>query len=132
MTKNNIGHRIQEDTVKKFSAILIAMAVGLTATASADAKGDQVAALYFGHTKPADTSANAVMTLIDKAGNKKIRELDMFTKDSAVGQFSFTEIKKPADVKEPWDYYDLLQTIPAEEAAQPLSQSRCPLVTQSH
>jgi branched-chain amino acid transport system substrate-binding protein len=46
--------------------------------------------------------------------------------------FYVASIKKPADVKEPWDYYNLLQTIPAEEAAQPLSQSRCPLVTQSN
>ena len=85
--------------MKKISALfIVAMAVGLTATASADAKGDQVAALYFGHTKAADTTANAVMTLIDKSGSKKIRELDMFTKDSALGRFSFTEIKKPADV----------------------------------
>jgi branched-chain amino acid transport system substrate-binding protein len=40
--------------------------------------------------------------------------------------------KKPNDVKEPWDYYSIERTIPAEEAAQPLSQSKCPLVTQSH
>jgi branched-chain amino acid transport system substrate-binding protein len=35
-------------------------------------------------------------------------------------------------VKEPWDYYNILQTIPADVAAQPLSQSRCPLVAQSN
>lgn len=45
--------------------------------------------------------------------------------------FYIASIKKPGDVKEPWDYYDILKTIPAEEAAQPLSESRCPLVTQS-
>jgi branched-chain amino acid transport system substrate-binding protein len=45
--------------------------------------------------------------------------------------FYLASIKKPSDVKEPWDYYDILKTIPAEEAAQPLSESRCPLVTQS-
>jgi branched-chain amino acid transport system substrate-binding protein len=46
--------------------------------------------------------------------------------------FYIASIKKPNEVKEPWDYYNILQTIPAEEAAQPLSQSRCPLVTQSN
>jgi branched-chain amino acid transport system substrate-binding protein len=45
--------------------------------------------------------------------------------------FYIASIKQPGDVKEPWDYYDILKTIPAEEAAQPLSESRCPLVTQS-
>jgi len=100
MTINKNGHRLQEDTVKRLSAVLIvvAMTAGFTATAAADAKGDEIAAKYFGHTKAADTQANAVMTLIDKSGNKKVRELDMFTKDSAAGMFSFIEFKKPADV----------------------------------
>jgi branched-chain amino acid transport system substrate-binding protein len=38
------------------------------------------------------------------------------------------EVKKPSESKEPWDYYKLVATIPAEEAFQPLSQSLCPLV----
>jgi branched-chain amino acid transport system substrate-binding protein len=46
--------------------------------------------------------------------------------------FYLATIKTPGEVKEPWDYYNILQTIPASVAAQPLSQSRCPLVTQSN
>jgi branched-chain amino acid transport system substrate-binding protein len=38
------------------------------------------------------------------------------------------QVKKPADSKSPWDYYHVRSTIPAAEAFQPLSQSRCPLV----
>jgi branched-chain amino acid transport system substrate-binding protein len=38
------------------------------------------------------------------------------------------EVKKPADSKYPWDYYNLVATIPAEEVARPLSESECPLV----
>jgi branched-chain amino acid transport system substrate-binding protein len=38
------------------------------------------------------------------------------------------EVKKPAESKEPWDYYKLVATIPAERAFIPLSESRCPLV----
>ena len=38
------------------------------------------------------------------------------------------EVKKPEESKAPWDYYRLVATIPADEAFQPLSQSRCPLV----
>ena len=45
--------------------------------------------------------------------------------------FYLASIKKPEDVKEPWDYYNIEKTVPAEGAAIPLSQSKCPLVTQS-
>ena len=38
------------------------------------------------------------------------------------------QVKKPADSKQPWDYYKLLQTVPGEQAFTPLSQSKCPLV----
>ena len=38
------------------------------------------------------------------------------------------EVKKPEESKGPWDYYKLLATISAEDAAKPLSASECPLV----
>jgi branched-chain amino acid transport system substrate-binding protein len=38
------------------------------------------------------------------------------------------EVKKPAESKEPWDYYNIKTVIPASEAFQPMSLSRCPLV----
>ena len=38
------------------------------------------------------------------------------------------QVKTPAESKYPWDYYKLVETIPAEEAFKPLSQSECPLV----
>jgi branched-chain amino acid transport system substrate-binding protein len=38
------------------------------------------------------------------------------------------EVKKPEESKYPWDYYKLVATIPAEDAAVPLAQSECPLV----
>jgi hypothetical protein len=38
------------------------------------------------------------------------------------------EVKKPEGSKYPWDYYKLVATIPAEEAARPLNESECPLV----
>ena len=40
------------------------------------------------------------------------------------------EVKTPAESKGPWDYLKVLQTIPAEDATQPLSQSKCDLVKQ--
>src|SRR4051794_29511830 len=38
------------------------------------------------------------------------------------------EVKKPEESKYPWDYYKMIATIPAEEAAKPLKDSECPLV----
>ena len=38
------------------------------------------------------------------------------------------EVKKPEESKGPWDYYKLIATISAEDAAKPLKDSECPLV----
>jgi branched-chain amino acid transport system substrate-binding protein len=39
------------------------------------------------------------------------------------------EVKSPAESKEPWDYYTLRRTIPAEQAFRPMDQGGCRLVT---
>lgn len=41
----------------------------------------------------------------------------------------FVQVKSPAQSKYPWDYYNIVSTIPGDEAFQPLSKSKCPLVT---
>jgi branched-chain amino acid transport system substrate-binding protein len=38
------------------------------------------------------------------------------------------QVKAPAESKSPWDYYNVRATIPAAEAFQPLSASKCPLI----
>ncbi len=38
------------------------------------------------------------------------------------------EVKKPEESKGPWDYYKLIATISAEDAAKPVSASECPLL----
>ncbi|HYD70825.1 ABC transporter substrate-binding protein [Azospirillum sp.] len=38
------------------------------------------------------------------------------------------EVKKPAESKEPWDYYHVKAVIPADDATLPLSKSKCKLV----
>jgi branched-chain amino acid transport system substrate-binding protein len=48
-----------------------------------------------------------------------------------VHDFYFVEVKKPADVKNPWEYYNVVQKIPASDAYLPLSQSKCPLLKSS-
>ena len=37
------------------------------------------------------------------------------------------EVKKPSESKKPWDYYKLIQEIPASDAFRPLAGSECPL-----
>lgn len=69
---------------------------------------------------------------------KKLRELpinDMFVKNGRIREdgrmirdMYLFEVKQPADSKERWDYYKLLATISGDDAFQPLSLSRCPLV----
>jgi branched-chain amino acid transport system substrate-binding protein len=39
-------------------------------------------------------------------------------------------VKKPEESSGPWDYYEILRTIPGDQAYLPLSESKCPLVNQ--
>ncbi|MDQ3195811.1 MAG: ABC transporter substrate-binding protein, partial [Pseudomonadota bacterium] len=57
------------------------------------------------------------------AKNGKIREDGRMVHDMYLAQ-----VKKPEESKQPWDYYNIRQVIPADQAFQPLSESRCPLV----
>jgi branched-chain amino acid transport system substrate-binding protein len=57
------------------------------------------------------------------ARNGKIREDGRMVHDMYL-----YEVKKPAESKGAWDYYKLVAAIPAEQAFQPLSESKCPLV----
>lgn len=38
------------------------------------------------------------------------------------------EVKKPSESKQPYDYYKLVSTIPADQAFRPMQQSECPLI----
>ena len=38
------------------------------------------------------------------------------------------EVKSPSESKYPWDYYRLLETVPADQAFRPLSEHACPLL----
>ena len=40
------------------------------------------------------------------------------------------EVKKPSESRGPYDYYRILDTIPAEKAFQPMEETGCPLVKQ--
>ena len=38
------------------------------------------------------------------------------------------QVKTPAESKAPWDFYKLVETIPAAEAFRPISEGNCPMV----
>jgi branched-chain amino acid transport system substrate-binding protein len=60
---------------------------------------------------------------------------DFFAKDGRIREdgrmiheMYLYEVKKPAESKGQWDYYKFVAAIPADQAFQPLSESKCPLV----
>ena len=57
------------------------------------------------------------------ATNGRIREDGRMVHDMYLVQ-----VKKPSESQEPWDYYNVLATIPGDKAFQPLANSKCPLV----
>jgi branched-chain amino acid transport system substrate-binding protein len=88
---------------------------------------------YLNAIKAAGTDdADAVMAQLKKPGNKIN---DFFAKGGyirgdgrMVHDMYLFQVKKPAESKYAWDYYNVLRTIPAEEAFQPLSKSTCSLI----
>jgi len=57
------------------------------------------------------------------ARNAKLRPDNLLTHD-----IYLLQVKTPEESKRPWDYYKVLDVIPADKAFRPLDQSRCPLV----
>ncbi len=108
---------------------------------------------FMERTKRAPTSAqagiysatlhylNSVRTAgtVDSAAVMKVmKEMpinDMFAKNGHIREdgrmvhdMYLFEVKTPSESKGRWDVYKLLATVPGDQAFQPLSQSRCPLV----
>ncbi len=68
---------------------------------------------------------------------KKTPVNDFFAKNGSiradgrmVHDMYLLQVKKPAESTTPWDYYNVVATIPAADAFQPLSGSKCALVKQ--
>ncbi len=86
---------------------------------------------YLKAVKAAGTDdADAVMAQLKKA---KIN--DVFAKNGYIRQdgrmvhdMYLMQVKSPEESKYPWDYFKLKKVIPAEQAFQPLSLSKCPLI----
>jgi len=89
------------------------------------------------------SSVTHYLRAIDAAGTDdtdavlaKMRELpvnDFFAKDGEVRSdgrmvhdMYLARVKSPSESTGPWDYYEILRTIPGEEAFGPLTESTCP------
>jgi len=82
--------------MKKFIAVVLG--VTLAGMVFADAKGDAAAKKYYDLPKANDTKSSATMTLIDKAGTKKVRKLEIYYQEGAEGKNAFMKFLEPADV----------------------------------
>ncbi len=67
---------------------------------------------------PSSSVGLAVQYIARRAG--KVALFDMY----------LLSMKSPVASKEPWDYEEILRSIPEQDAFRPLSQSQCPLVRQ--
>jgi branched-chain amino acid transport system substrate-binding protein len=59
----------------------------------------------------------------DVVRNARLREDGRMVHD-----FYIFQVKKPSESKGEWDYYNLVATVPGNEAFRPLSQSTCPAI----
>jgi branched-chain amino acid transport system substrate-binding protein len=83
-------------------------------------------------------AVEAAKTDEGRAVMAKMKELpveDMFTANGKVREdglmlhdMYLIEVKKPSESKEPWDYYKVVATIPADKVFPSLEESACPLV----
>jgi len=74
--------------------------------------------------------ADAVMTWMKSTLHSDVfgKNMQVRADGRLVHDMYLMQVKKPAESKSEWDYYDIRRTIPGAEAFQPLSASRCSLV----
>lgn len=83
----------------------------------------------------------AVQAANTDAASKVMQQLkakpinDMFARNGhiradgrMVHDLYLVQVKKPAEITDPWDFYTIKETVPGDEAFQPLSTSQCRLV----
>jgi branched-chain amino acid transport system substrate-binding protein len=77
--------------------------------------------------------ADAVMATLRKTkyNDFYLRNGHLREDNRMVHDMYLMQVKKPAESKYPWDYYQVKETVPGDEAYQPMSASRCPMVKKS-
>ena len=87
--------------------------------------------MYLNAVKATGTDdADAVMTWMKSTLHSDVfgKNMQVRADGRLVHDMYLLQVKKPAESKSEWDYYSLRRRIPAAEAFQPLSASRCPTV----
>ena len=80
-----------------------------------------------------DDTAKVVEQMRKTKINDPMTENGWIREDGRVMRdFYVVQVKKPEESKYPWDYYRIIGTVPAEEAALPLSRSECKLVKKTN
>jgi branched-chain amino acid transport system substrate-binding protein len=80
-----------------------------------------------------DDTAKVVEQMRKTKINDPMTEHGWIREDGRVMRdFYVVQVKAPGDSKYPWDYYKVIGTVPAEEAALPLSRSECKLVKKTN
>nr|WP_299380222.1 ABC transporter substrate-binding protein [uncultured Halomonas sp.] len=81
----------------------------------------------------AETGSDAAATVREQMAATPVN--DMFADDGRIREdgrmvhdMYLVEVKSPSESEGEWDLYEILRTIPAEEAFRPLSESQCSLV----
>lgn len=94
--------------------------------------GDYSSVMHYLEAVKAVNSVDAQKVMAEM---KKTPVNDFFTRNGHIREdgrmmhdMYLFQVKKPSESFGPWDYYKLIVTIPADEAFQPLSASRCPLI----
>ena len=83
---------------EKTASIVVACMLALAGYGFADPAGEQVARAYYDLPSADDSSAKITMVLVDSAGARKTRSLQMFSRSSPGLTESFIEFLSPADV----------------------------------
>ena len=63
-----------------------------------------------------------------RADGRVLREMYLCLLYTSPSPRDLARVKKPADSKAPWDYFEIVRKIAPEETVWPLSESKCPLV----
>jgi branched-chain amino acid transport system substrate-binding protein len=94
--------------------------------------GDYSATMHYLKAVEATKSDDADKVI---AQMKATKVNDMFAKGGTIGpdgrhryDMYLMQVKSPAQSKEPWDYYNVVQKIPGDEAYTKLADSKCPLL----
>jgi branched-chain amino acid transport system substrate-binding protein len=87
--------------------------------------------MYLNAVKATGTdNADAVMAWLRANPQSDMFAKNMVLRDDGrlIHDMYLFQVKTPSESKGEWDYYNVRQAIPADQAFQPLSQSRCPLM----